>query len=282
MQTPASLLDRCTDAAVDYLLEEVPGAAATMVDKLLATPGGRATLKRKAEELLGLVVDAQPTLAVERVAGLYVDVEGPTMAWHERLPRHPAGPQALRVALGCDVEAVGIAIDCNDKPSQVFDWFNSFEFPVSEYLSMGDSGLAWHALLTLIAEQDWHVAVREAWEAWVTDWQCVPFRLDGVNGLGDLAIACNHSHGCVLVHWRDLVDLVGGRDAVVQRLTDICLNSGLEDDPYEGVAILRTLKDEIREISGTRRPRTRRGAETAADRGEMCAVKRPWLTIQFS
>lgn len=300
-----SLVDLCTDKAIDYLMDDIPDGVDLMVNKLLATQKGRDALKRKAEEIVPIVAAAEPRLAIKCVADLYGEVEGPAMPSSLPCSRFiRVGQKALRLELGCDTDAVGIAIDWGDKPRQEFDWFMRFDFPDCEMLSDSQSGLTWHALFTLLYEQNWHVSVREAWEEWVNtsdEHQCAPFRLNGINELGNLPnylenrLHQDHSHGCVLVHWRDLIDLLGGPATLVQVLANIYqdwIDVIPEDyeNPYEGLEdhpprIYDVLEHEILDIAG-RNPNGltnhHRSDNLVSDRGQNDSSKRPWLTIVFS
>ena len=294
MSAVPSLVDRSTVVAVNYLVEEIPDAAAVIVDKLLATEQGRAALKRKAPELIPIVVDVDPERAVKRVSELWVDADGPPNFREGPRPSVPVGPLALQLALGCDVQLVGIAINDGDEVVHVCKWFQTFEFPTCDCLSSGEMGIAWHALLTMIAERRWHVSVREAWEAWVNnsdEWQCAPFRpLNGSGELGAVATARNHTHGAVVVHWHDLVELVGGPLVVAAIAADMYEEMAEPDDddenPYEGCDILAKLEDELLvEIAHLRDAEGRevtRSNNLVSHRGEPPKPTRPWLTIEYS
>lgn len=296
MSNVPTLTHESTLATIDFLMHAIPGGPLAMIRNLLDNENGRAAIKQVAKQLLPLVVEAHPVDAVKHVSELSEDVQGPSNYGEEfPLSTVPVGLQAVQLALGCDVHLVGFSIDCKHKENQVFDWFETFSFPTDEFLSNGQVGIMWHTLLTMIAEQGWHVQVREAWEAWVnnSNEQCAPFQLQ----LGDIvATACNHSHGCVVVHWCDLVNLVGGQHVLAQKATDIYTDMVDWDDmdtyddsrhtPNPGCDTLAMLEDELLvdiakhiDVDGNRFPSN--NLISVSDRGERPEPTRPWLTIVY-
>ena len=244
---------------------------------LLGCAEGRASLKRKAGALLDLVVDEDPKRALRQLT-----------------EKHEL---TLRRELGCNTETIGLAIAAGRSPGQVYDWFETFEFPHDERLVNGELGLAWGALVAVLYERGWHDRLRAAWEAWCDD-EADPnkpsrrFRpLTGRRELGRVAEARDHSHGCLVVPWMDVVRLVGTRN-VLQRAAEWWRECHFDEDdnPYDREDAFAVLEDEllqdvagVLDRDGAWKDTTREVPEPPpCCRGERRGVARPWLVIAYS
>ena len=246
---------------------------------LLGAAEGRESLKRKAGALLDLVVEEDPKRALRQLTDK-----------HEL---------TLRRELGCDTELIGLAVHAHRRnPGQVFDWFETFEFPHDERLVNGEQGLAWGAMIALLYEQGWHDRLRAAWEEWCNN-EADPtkpsrrFRpLSGRRQLGRVAEARDHSHGCLVVHWMDVLRLVGARNVLERAAQCYREATGHEDEHNEYVNEgdpHALLEDEmLKDVSGLcdldgRWKETVRAMDEPPPwyRGERRSATRPWLTIVY-